>query len=631
MDPVDRGPRSTPAATPSDPDPSGVAPAVDDGAPAEGTGRLSAFLLRWAPLGVALPASLASTFSAHWNFVLPYATPVGYDEGYITALGHRLMLGHWLPYVDGISQRGPVTYWLAAIAMRIGGVFSWMPMRWLAVGLSCGVLVLLALLAVELFSPMAAAIAVLAAAYFANYELNPRDGIGYNGENAAMPFVLLSALLLARVMKRRVDPGPTTRRDAWSRAAWLAASGALVAIGALSKQIALIHAVPGALWLALGPTRTGEDVGGAGAPRPRWYAARLRDLVAYGVGFTAPFAVVLAIYGATGHLRDFIYYYQRYGRDVYMAPITWKFASEAFPNHVAKYSFGIAAVSSVVLLAVARTTRSFLAAPMAPVDASDERAHARWTRTLTRAQASGPELFALLHFFGATVGATFPVRFFGHYYLEFYPFFGLVAGYAFSMPLRGLHRREDGPSPLLGRLVVVLGAALLLFMADRALHRTAGWRRGHEPGAGDKWWDRWFEDPKNDPMVRYVLANTKPTDTIFVWGFRSELHVSAHRFPASRFVYSIYPSGFVPWFHDSLAVEARRVVPGSQELMLSDLEASAPKLVIDSGGTMYHRYMKDIPIFRRYLEQRYCYMGTIEEDPIYRRRVDRDCPPPDTL
>ena len=81
-------------------------------------------LLGWGPTLLALVVSVVVTLRAHAHFLLPYATPVSNDEGYISALGLRMIRGHWLPYVDGVSQRGPITYWLAAIAMRIGGMWS---------------------------------------------------------------------------------------------------------------------------------------------------------------------------------------------------------------------------------------------------------------------------------------------------------------------------------------------------------------------------------------------------------------------------------------------------------------------------------------------------------------------------
>src|SRR5205823_10898491 len=91
--------------------------------------RRREFIGRW---GVALASLLAAvivTVRTHLFFMIPFAGPVSNDEGYLSAMALRMARGHWLPYVDGVSQRGPVLYWLTTSVMRIGGLWSWVPMR----------------------------------------------------------------------------------------------------------------------------------------------------------------------------------------------------------------------------------------------------------------------------------------------------------------------------------------------------------------------------------------------------------------------------------------------------------------------------------------------------------------------
>lgn len=47
----------------------------------------------------------------HLWFIYPYPSVLWCDEGYIAAFALRMLGGHWLPYVDAVSQRGPVLYW----------------------------------------------------------------------------------------------------------------------------------------------------------------------------------------------------------------------------------------------------------------------------------------------------------------------------------------------------------------------------------------------------------------------------------------------------------------------------------------------------------------------------------------
>src|SRR6185436_8033131 len=58
--------------------------------------------------------------------------PIGFDEGYIAALAERMIDGRWLPYFDGVSHRGPLLYWVQAVAQILGGRQEWAGTRWLA-------------------------------------------------------------------------------------------------------------------------------------------------------------------------------------------------------------------------------------------------------------------------------------------------------------------------------------------------------------------------------------------------------------------------------------------------------------------------------------------------------------------
>ena len=556
---------------------------------------------RWGVAYGALAAALLITTLAHSYFIRPYAPPVTNDEGYIAAMALRMVHGHWLPYVDGVSQRGPLLYWLGALVMRVGGLYSWTPLRVLSLGLALGNTAFLFLLGVELLSPFAAGIAVLVQTYFLTFELEPSDGLAYNGEVLGVQFVLISALLVARCQTRAASP---PNKDGHRRRAWsLAAAGVLAACAGLSKQVTLVHLGPSLLWLVLGPRHVSEAVGEVTpASRPR----RWVDVGVYLGGFFVPFGLVLAVYAAAGHLRELVYYYQRYGREIFMAPLTREVMKAKLREQLDLHLLVVMTVGLITLLAVARAWRALLATTSAG-----------WG---TRLRANAPCLFLLSQFVVALLGASFTWRFFPHYFVQVFPFLGLLAAYALSEPFEGTG--AELTTKAVGGAVVVAGAAVLLGLTSGALHHrvvTLG-KRG-----------QWARDPRTDPMVRYVAETTEPSDTIFVWGFRADLHVSAHRDPASRYVYSVYPAGVVPWFHATREEEESRVVPGSRERLLVDLEASKPELIVDAGRTMDGRYMFSIPILRDYLDKEYCFVRHIDGEPIYRRRHEADCPPPDAL
>ncbi|MBI5517479.1 MAG: glycosyltransferase family 39 protein [Deltaproteobacteria bacterium] len=542
-----------------------------------------------APL-LALITAVVIVCRSHWHFFRPWAVPLSNDEGYISALALRMLHGRWLPYVDGVSQRGPVLYWLTALAMKLGGEGSWLPIRWLALVLGLVLHGLVFALAWELFGSFAAAVAMLFTAYFVNYELIPWDGLGLNGEVLAMCFVLGSLLLAARAQRL-----PEARRRPW----WLGLSGALAALAGLSKQMSLIHVVPTVCWLALGPE-------GAG---PRSPGSRARDLGRYALGFAAPYSAVLAVFAATGHLKEFVYYYQRYGREIFMAPLTREFMRDKLREQFDRYFLGVAGFASVGILALARALREALE------ESVQARGAAAWAE---RARKRAGALFAVAQFTLGCVGACFTFRFFGHYFLQVHPLAAVVAAYAVSERFEPLEARR--PGNVASAFVVVAGAAVLLGMSSSALTRQVLNRRET---------DRWYQDPQTDPIVRYVLEKTRPTDTLFVWGFRAETYLSSRRFPASRFVYSVYPAGVVPWMTATREEEERRQVPGARALLLEDLERWRPELVVDAGRSMSGRYMYNYPMLRLYLDRHYCFMRYVDGEPVYRRRHGETCPPAD--
>ena len=167
---------------------------------------------------------------------------------------------------------------------------------------------------------------------------------------------------------------------------------------------------------------------------------------------------------------------------------------------------------------------------------------------------------------------------------------------------------------------MVLGASALLALCAFNLHRNVRLRRET---------DRWYQDPRTDPIVRYVLERTEPNERIFVWGFRAETYVSAQRMPASRFVYTVYPAGVVPWFQATREEEEQRTVPGSRAQLLADLDREQPELIIDAGRTMSGRSMYNYPALRTYLDRGYCFMRYVDGEPVYRRRHGATCPPAD--
>ncbi len=651
---------------------------------------------RWASLGrwgvplASLIGALAVIIRTHFFFIVPFAVPVSNDEGYLAGMALRMVRGHWLPYVDGVSQRGPILYWITTAMMRVGGLWSWVPIRVLGLVLGVATAMLVFALSATLFSPMAAGIAVLVSTYFLTYELSPWDGVGVNGEPLAVVFALAAALVAARMQL-----GITTRRTRG-----LLWAGALMALAGLSKQMFMLHAVPIGLWVLIGPQTDG--------PPPPW-KVRFREAAILIGGFAIPFVLVVGLYAATGHLRTFVYYFQKYGRDIFMDPLTPEFMRDKVREQIDRYFLGAAVLGAAWCAAVGHSIRvSMQASIPADAPASDKTPaperlklppevlsvlslpvpglglffvpklrivgalglvgsiaaiaarfairrsadipytvaglardittwvalgaamavvtgvliavrypRVRW-KAMERLARTTPAWFTVLQTLAAFGGALFTFRFFPHYFVEFFPFAAVTVGFVTTTQFDRADA-DDKPA-LVSSGTMVLGGLILLVIANSALSRNVRVRRET---------DRWYQDPSTDPIVRYVVERTRPDQTIFVWGFRAETYLSSRRFPGSRYVYTVYPAGVVPWFQATHEEEERRVVPGSRELLLEDLETDQPELVIDAGRSMNGRYMYNYPMLRTYLDRKYCFMRYVDGEPVYRRRHGERCPPAD--
>lgn len=91
---------------------------------------------------------------------------------------------------------------------------------------------------------------------------------------------------------------------------------------------------------------------------------------------------------------------------------------------------------------------------------------------------------------------------------------------------------------------------------------------------------------------RVVKANTQPTERIFVWGYVPEMHVFAQRLPNTRFFYTVWVTGMIPWTNlDWMKDTAYAILPGTPETLRRDFERRPPAVVVDTGNTRgYAKY-----------------------------------------
>lgn len=519
---------------------------------------------RWVPLlpaAVALVTALVLVGDACWYFIKPGAAVLNdMDEGYATAFARRMIEGRWLPYVDGVSHRGPVFYWVVALAVRVFGAESWLAMRLLAWGLLVATIVLGVLSAALLRRWLMGAIMALTYVAVCLGSLSLHDGLATNAEHVLNVFVLAALPCLIIGLAR------AERRAAFG---WLAAAGALTMLGGLSKQVGLAAFGPYGLWVLCAAIARGE------VPRPQ----RLGLLLAFGLGAVLPLAVVLARYAAAGELSTFWYFFVTYNTKVYVGGI------------------GTHAPSLFELFWTRKFDLLVIAAPLIGVALFHALARARSVRDVPRAfDARGAEVTILLQAVVALAASNGGRRDFGHYYLQVLPWAGLFGGWVIERLLDqgGFVSRKRWLRTTVGRLLVVAPAIAIA---------VAGWtvrvRQYQQKGHGGFKTHDW-------PICKFVRANSQPGDSIFVWGFDPAPYTACQRRPASRYLYTTFPSGFIPFLNRPPEVEAAQVAPGSQEILLRELTESKPAIIFDSAMSMNSRSMLQYEPFARFVRAGYC-------------------------
>jgi 4-amino-4-deoxy-L-arabinose transferase-like glycosyltransferase len=533
---------------------------------------------RWSllPSVAALGFAVVVLVRAHLTFFEPLFWPMNFrDEGYITAFARRMIHGHWLPYVDAVSHRGPMLYWVAALAVRIGGA-GFGPIRVLA--LVCSLLVVALVFAASLRArrPLAGALAAVVLAAVLVVELRPDDGLAYNAEPLLDVFALagLSCLTVGLAPDRR---GPSLP--------WVAAAGALAMLGALTKQVGAVTLAPFAGWvLASSLARPGGRTG----------LRRTVPLLAFSAGAAAPLLLVLARYAIAGELSTLRYYLFTYNAKVYLAPFDGRAAETIRSWTVYHASWLLLAVVLVVL----GLARSLAGATRATFWSTADRNGF----LLTVAGCAGVA--------GAAANAS--LRDFPHYYLQALPWFALLLGVLvedYVVP-------TDASAPRRAILeLAILGPAIAItwFMSATKID-------GYAKDASYR---------STPAICTFVRAHSSPQDSIYVWGFAADIYTFCDRRPASRYVYSTFLSGFVPFFENaSPAEDAARVVPGSSAIFLSELAAERPALVIDVPKSMGNRSIMGVPAFADYLKA-YC-RPTLRDGVAVFARLDPGgtCPTP---
>ncbi len=530
--------------------------------------RLPARCRRLGPWALGMAVALWAVIQAHTLFIIGGAVATSPDEGSIGAFAMRLLDGHMLPYVDAVSQRGPLTYWLDALAQGMSGAASgFLSMRLLALVLALATTLLAGLIPLCFGRRLAGSVAALTTAYCMTVAMSPHAGVGYNAELASLPFTVGGTLLLVRA---------TTRVRRSPRLWPFVVAGVLIALGGLCKQLALVFALPPLLALGL-----------IYRDRQRW-----RSMLGFAAGVAVPPVLVVLLYAISGHFHELWYWTVEYNSAVYMAPVTGAFRRHFTEKFLLDHAMLV--WLSVLLLACGlwwSATRPFARTRRGP----------------------RPVLMLLLALDGAlsVLVALAPARPWENYFLYCVPWFAIVLGLAMDRAVRTRSRARWTPWLATGFVSAVLVVGVWAMVSTQ---------KGKD---GEHYWES-LDEARS---CRFVDAHSKPDQSLFVWGFRGDLYLVCQRKPASRYVVTPPVAGWIPWFPSmSLADENKYAAPGTREKLIAELEKNQPAVLVDApydsmAGRSIFRYAK----LARYVRANYCVGARIGHSTFLYRRTGPTC------
>lgn len=471
------------------------------------------------------------------------------DEAIHSAVARVLNDGGVL-YRDAIDQRTPLTYHLVAALYRVFGEGNIFALHVFTALLIAATALLLARLGRLADRAGAGTWAAVLYAVLSTGLMWHGDAFAFNTEWCVAFFTAAAAVVFLR-------DGAAARPGA------LAGTGALIGLGFLSKQPALLDL--GAPGLALAYVAwTQRDGPAALLRRWAWVVA----------GFALPVFVSAAWFALHGALGDYVFYAWTYNLTYYGPEISWADRASVFWHPFVLF----ARAYPLAGLAILGGLLHFLYRLAQRAPTALERAGnpflvyvTAWTLTSLLAAASGG-------------------RSFDHYTIQALPALCFAGGWALDALTRQLIRGGKAPR-------LAAGASLVIFVALTARQTLDARQRTQTV------------DPSKR-AAEFVRDHSTPDETMFVWGYHPDAYLFAGRQAASRYVYSSFVTGLVPWTNTDPEIDtAYAIVPGAMETLLADLAQSRPAFLIDASegpNRSWDKYpLVKFPALRDFVAQRY--------------------------
>lgn len=284
-------------------------------------------------------------------------------------------------------------------------------------------------------------------------------------------------------------------------------------------------------------------------------ARHLRLFLGALIGFGFIFGLACLYFWAHGVWRDFVYYVWTYntrfyvpevpfGQRLSMVHMTWDLTLVNAPFLLIVAIPGVALALFQVLPGLVRPKRTL---PLLPLLALG------WLAT-------------------GVISTTLSGRPFAHYVIQVVPGLSLVSGLM-------LARASDWLLATNNRRLVSgwIGCALVFWIG----HEILKFRQGVISR----------DEPSKIPLRTLVQRYTTDRDRIFIWGYFPDGYVISQRLPATRFLYTNFLTGLIPWTNAAADKDTRyAIVPGSWDAFWHDFEAARPRVIINAPIRSYLKY-----------------------------------------
>jgi 4-amino-4-deoxy-L-arabinose transferase-like glycosyltransferase len=388
------------------------------------------------------------------------------------------------------------------------------------------------------------------------WRMAARFGAGGAGAWAAAVFTLLQVIFVAEIDAYTVNTewfvvffsavGFWLLAHAWNRP-----KGGLVLLAGMSFGLSYLAKQPGLFDFGTAVIWIGLFMAFDGAAR--W--PRLRQMVVLAAGFLAVVGGALLYFAAHGALRDFLFYAWTYSTRYYLPEVSNldRVIALRMPFRLAWINApligaGVVIGAGLLLPGLVRSLRARLAGQEIPLLALG------WT-------ASG------------VLGSGLSGREYGHYAIQVLPGFSLLCGWALHAGWSRARASSAAWRTVLLRGLVLLPLALGAVEFGRRLLRLS------------------VESSLESAVGPIVRAYTTPADRMVTWGFYPEVNFESQRLSASRFVFSNFLTGLIPWTNlDPNKDTAYAIVPGAWEQFWQDLDRHPPAVIVESPHRGYVKY-----------------------------------------